>query len=88
MALETSLLLETVGIDTLAKERPDILAVIINENFLPPPQLVCAIQALERGVLEKEKLEFWLRDLLHHYSSAVRRETYIALNLEEENELA
>lgn len=75
-------MIETKGIDLLGQERPDLLAVICQDNFLPPTQLIYALQALE-WYPDKEGLLPLLENLLSHESSSVVRQTSKTLGLEE-----
>lgn len=79
--------LETTGIQVLAATRPDILALIINDNFLPPTQVILSIQALEDNVQDKDILRGLLSKMLESEIRAIREVALEALG-EFENELA
>jgi hypothetical protein len=66
--------LETEGIFTLGKENPLLLAKICSENFLPPTQLLHALDALEHYE-NISKLYPHLKKLLDHYSKPVVNKT-------------
>jgi len=68
------------GICLLAQERPDLLFNILRDNYLPPPQMVLAIRALEAHPDRKE-LFANTRHLLIHWSTAVVKETMIVLRI-------
>lgn len=76
--------LETEGIEFLAEYNPEILAAICQDNFLPPTQLILALQELE-ACQDKEMLERYLAPLLEHMSEAVSDQTAITLGLEEKD---
>lgn len=72
--------LETNGINLLAHERPDLLALICRDLFLPPTQLVYALQALE-WYPDKDGIYPTLHKLLDHDSSEVRKATRTTLGI-------
>lgn len=74
-------LLETVGIDILGQERPEILVQICKDNFLPPSQLILALQALE-WYPDKEGIRPHLEELLDHYSDSVATQAAITLGMD------
>lgn len=76
--------IETGGIELLGQERPDLLVVICSENFLPPTQLIYALQALE-WYPDKEGIIPLLQDLLSHDSKAVVEQTARTLGIEIED---
>jgi len=77
--------LETEGIELLAHERPDILVLICRDNFLPPTQLILALQALE-WYPDKEGILEFLVTLLSHDSTSVARQAARTLGIEEADE--
>ncbi len=78
--------LDLDGINLLAKERPDILALICSETFLPPTQLVFALIALEQ-IEDKSKIYPYIPYLLDHYSEmVVKTAARILEGKEEESE--
>ena len=73
--------LETDGLYRLARENTDILYQIIKENFLPPPQLICAVEALEEVIEDRKELLDNLSFLLESEFPAVKRAALKALGL-------
>jgi hypothetical protein len=75
--------LETEAIYRLGRENPDILIQMIGENFLPPPQLAHAIDALGEACKDEKspKMIETLVPLLEHYSSVIRKATLRALHI-------
>jgi hypothetical protein len=76
--------LETEGIRFLGLERPDLLILICRDTFLPPTQLIYALQALE-WYPDKEGLFPALHKLLKHHSKSVANQAFITLGLEQKN---
>ena len=76
--------LETEGIEILGRERPDLLALICRDRFLPPTQLIYALKALE-WYPDKEGLIPALSHLLDDDSSSVALQAAITLGMKPTN---
>ncbi len=74
--------LETTGIELLGKENPYILALICKDNFLPPTQLIYALQELEE-YSDKEELVKILEHLLFADSISVAKQAAKTLGVTE-----
>lgn len=84
MAKKKKRALETTGLELLAQERPDLLLLICRDRFLPPTQLIYALQELE-WYPDKKGMAPLLVDLLGHDSLAVARQAARTLGLDEVN---